>query len=296
MIHTGMKPSNGRNALLILLSALSLLFLHGAFIKLTGFHARHSESNLQSNLLRLHRYFRSENPSQGILVGSSISGRLYSEYFHDQGVDVANLGLDGSRPIYSLELILKRGVRPKFILIEANTVFWDYTGNDAAITKEISSPAFRIGSWIYPMSPEARPSSLLFSMMKALQEKSGGGIKVERKKSGENVSVSAPETYGKARELILQLAGKGIPIALVIIPAGTRDPQTTHLTKLATECGVPLIALRDVLPDQGNGLRYSDGLHLVQDSAKQVVNALVDVIRQLGIAEEKQQVSRIPKS
>jgi hypothetical protein len=291
-----MKSSNGRNAVVILMIALALLFLHGVFMQCTGFHALHSESNLQSNLLRLHRYFSSSEPCQGVLVGSSISGRLYSEYFRDQGVEVANLGLDGSRPIYSLDLLLDRGVIPKFILIEANTIFWDYTGNDAAITKEIDSPTFRIGSWISPMSPEARPSSVLFSMLKSLQERSGSGIKVERKKDGSNVSVPVPDTYGKALELIRKLGEKGVPMALVSIPAGNSDPQLEHLTKLAKESRVPLITLRDRLPNMGDNLRYSDGLHLVQDSAKQVVNALVDALRQLKIVEGGRQGDSVEKN
>ena len=291
-----MKSSNGRNAVVILLIALSLLFIHGFLIRITSFHARHSESNLQSNLLRLCRYFSSAEPTQGVIVGSSISGRLYSEYFRDQGVDVANLGLDGSRPIYSLDLLLERGVIPKFILIEASTIFWDYTGNDAAITKEINSPTFRIGNWIPAMSPEDRPSSVLFSMLKSLQEKPGSGIKVKSKKDGQNVSVPVPETYGKALELIGKLGEKGVPMALVSIPAGNSDPQLQHLTQLAKESRVPLITLRDRLPDLGDNLRYSDGLHLVEDSAKQVVSALVDAMRQLKIVEGVRQGEDIPQN
>jgi hypothetical protein len=270
---------NGKNALGIVLITMVLLISYAVMLKLSGMNVRHSESNLQSNLIRLHRYFFSSVSSQGVLVGSSIGGRLDSQYFRDQGLNIANLGLDGSRPLYSLNLLLTGSKIPKIVIIEGNTIFWEYTGNDAAITKEINSPTFQMGSWFPLLSPDARPSSVLFSILKARKERHGDGMLVEYHEMGSDQEPSLPKNFSQSLEMIRHLKAMGVSVVLVTVPSGTKESDPAAVECLAREAGVPLIKIRDHLPDRGNGLRYSDGMHLMGADAREVVKTLVHRMR-----------------
>jgi hypothetical protein len=274
---------NGKNALGIVLITVVLLIFYAVMLKLSGMNVRHSESNLQSNLIRLHQYFFSSIPSQGVLVGSSIGGRLDTQYFKEQGLNIANLGLDGSRPVYSLNLLLNGSKIPKIVIIEGNTIFWEYTGNDAAITKEINSPTFQMGSWFPLLSPDARPSSVLFSMLKARKERHGDGMLVDYHEIKSDKEPSLPQNFVESLEMIRHLKAMGVSVVLVTVPSGTKESDPAAVECLAREAGVPLIKIRDHLPDRGNGLRYSDGMHLMGADAREVVKTLVHRMRTLNL-------------
>jgi len=275
--------SKGGNVLTILIITIILLISYAVMMKLSGMNVRHSESNLQSNLIRLHQYFFSAVPPQGVLVGSSIGGRLDSRYFMEQGLNIANLGLDGSRPLYSLNLLLTGSKIPKIVIIEGNTIFWEYTGNDTAITKEINSPTFQMGSWFPLISPDARPSSVLFSILKARKERHGDGMMVEFHDMGSAHEPSLPKIFSESLEKIRHLKAMGVSVVLVTVPSGTKESNPAAVECLAKEAGVPLIKIRDYLPDHGNGLRYSDGMHLMGADAREVVKVLVQRMRTLNL-------------
>jgi hypothetical protein len=271
-----------------------LMISYAVMLKLSGMNVRHSESNLQSNLIRLHQYFFSSIPSQGVLVGSSIGGRLDTQYFKEQGLNIANLGLDGSRPVYSLNLLLNGSKIPKIVIIEGNTIFWEYTGNDAAITKEINSPTFQMGSWFPLLSPNARPSSVLYSMLKARKERHGDGMLVEYHEMNSGKEPSLPKNFSQSLEMIRHLKAMGVSVVLVTVPSGTKESDPAAVERLAKEAGVPLIKIRDYLPDRGNGLRYSDGMHLMGADAREVVKTLVQRLRALDLIPKEVLVGSRP--
>lgn len=285
---------NGKNALGIVLITMVLMISYAVMLKLSGMNVRHSESNLQSNLIRLHQYFFSSIPSQGVLVGSSIGGRLDTQYFKEQGLNIANLGLDGSRPVYSLNLLLNESKIPKIVIIEGNTIFWEYTGNDAAITKEINSPTFQMGSWFPLLSPDARPSSVLFSMLKARKERHGDGMLVDYHEIKSDKEPSLPQNFVESLEMIRHLKAMGVSVVLVTVPSGTKESDPAAVERLAKEAGVPLIKIRDYLPDRGNGLRYSDGMHLMGADAREVVKTLVQRLRALDLIPKEVLVGSRP--
>jgi hypothetical protein len=285
---------NGKNALGIVLITMVLMISYAVMLKLSGMNVRHSESNLQSNLIRLHQYFFSSIPSQGVLVGSSIGGRLDTQYFKEQGLNIANLGLDGSRPVYSLNLLLNGSKIPKIVIIEGNTIFWEYTGNDAAITKEINSPTFQMGSWFPLLSPDARPSSVLFSMLKARKERHGDGMLVDYHEIKSDKEPSLPQNFVESLEMIRHLKAMGVSVVLVTVPSGTKESDPAAVERLAKEAGVPLIKIRDYLPDRGNGLRYSDGMHLMGADAREVVKTLVQRLRALDLIPKEVLVGSRP--
>jgi hypothetical protein len=285
---------NGKNALGIVLITMVLMISYAMMLKLSGMNVRHSESNLQSNLIRLHQYFFSSIPSQGVLVGSSIGGRLDTQYFKEQGLNIANLGLDGSRPVYSLNLLLNGSKIPKIVIIEGNTIFWEYTGNDAAITKEINSPTFQMGSWFPLLSPNARPSSVLYSMLKARKERHGDGMLVEYHEMNSGKEPSLPKNFSQSLEMIRHLKAMGVSVVLVTVPSGTKESDPAAVERLAKEAGVPLIKIRDYLPDRGNNLRYSDGMHLMSPDAREVVKTLVQRLRALDLIPKEVLVGSRP--
>jgi hypothetical protein len=279
------------NALMIIAISSALLVFYYFIIDGLALKARISESNLQTNLIRIHQYLNCDKKPEIVLVGSSMGGRLDAKYFAKEGFQIANLGLDGSRPIYSLELLLNEKKLPRTILIEGNTIFWDYTGNDASITKEMGSPTFQLGKRIPLLSPDARFSSIIFSKLKDLKESKGKGMLVEYKGANSGTTRSRPKLFDDAAGLIQKLREKGCSIIVVIIPSGTRESDPTAIQSLSSETGVPLLQVRDFLPDHGNRLRYSDGMHLSDESAKDVVHGLAVGMKKLGFLPDSEPVS-----
>jgi hypothetical protein len=296
-----------------------------------------------------------------VIVGSSLSGRLLPEYFREEGLDVANLGLDGSRSCFGLEVLSRRQEHCRVLLIEVNTLFMPKNSNEITLQEAISNPIFQLGAILPLVDPSHRPSSLLYTLFKEKKDFTTGGGETEKKTGPMNgvmldhlqeLRAQGVEVISSGRDVVedrsiriqssldlstskatrlqageildddvifaaslgflfnerfpssLQvkrylenfqtqdtslklksLLKQGSKIVLFVIPTGKGESGYPHAWEIAENLNIPLIDLRDRLPDSGADLRYSDGRHLIGPSARKVVHVLAGALNELGYAE-----------
>jgi len=274
------RSSKTRNALEILLFALVLLAGYALFQKVTDSQAVLLESNLQSNLARISRYLHAPKV-ETVLVGSSVAGRLLPQYFKDRGVEVINLGLDGCRTLYGLEIIQQRKDLPRTVLVDTSALFMEANANESTLREAVSSPTFQMGEGFTPFRPENRPLSLLYWWMKKFSDRKGGSrlhkacLPDKAKtdpyvKDGESDREDANDRAIK--EMLMALKSKGVNVLLVEIPRaeGWGQPRGGKLRKISEESGVSLLEPGVEIAETTAILRFTDGLHLDVPSAKMV--------------------------
>ena len=279
------------NALAIL--ALAALFLGGYAVLLhfTGIGADLAESNLQANLIRISRYLR-EKPAPVVLAGSSVAGRLLPAYFREQGFEVQNLGLDGSRPLFAFEVIRMRPGLPPTILVDTSTLFQPLMENDATLRGAIESPGWKIATFFPPLRPENRPSSILYSRVKARKESATLGRELPAHRNEgtptpesptQNITQTwVPETqYPLVRAALSDFQKSGCRVVLTNIPRGSGwgEISPPMVRQLAADLKLPLLEIGSSMA--GESLRFSDGMHLDVPSARKAAVKISESIQKM---------------
>lgn len=282
---------SGRNASAIL--ALAGIFLGGyaVLLHVTGIGADLAESNFQSNLIRISRYFR-EKPAPVVLAGSSVAGRLLPEYFLEQSIEVQNLGLDGSRPLFAFEVIRMRPALPPTILVDTSTLFQPLMENDATLRGAIGSTGWKIATIFPPMRPENRPSSILYSRVKARKESATLGHELpayrnegmaEIKSLPQNVAQRwVPEDqYALVRDALNEFQKDGCRVVLTSIPRGSGwgEVSPPMVRQLAADLKLPLWEIGSSMADER--LRFSDGMHLDVPSARKAAGKVAEFLQKM---------------
>jgi hypothetical protein len=244
-----------------------------AYLAFTGTRADLAESNLQANLIRITRYLRAPAPDT-VMVGSSIAGRLLPDYFPSDMPEVLNLGLDGSRPLFAFE-VLQAGPRaPSRVVLETATLFQPLDVNDATLREAMHATTAKLGAKVPFLRPEVRPVTVVYENLKAWREGFGGGRAQAPISGKSNVATGdLPVTYEDVRKAIVGLQSRGTEVILIKIPAGEgwAMPQGGAGRRLADELSLTLLQPgAEIYAQEGDVLRYSDGLHLDSPSAKKV--------------------------
>lgn len=245
------------------------------FVTWTGWRADLAESNLQANLIRITRYLRTSAPDT-VLVGSSVGGRLLPDDFQAAGLNVLNLGLDGSRPLFGFEVLHEHSTLPKRVLLDTSTLFQSLQPNDVTLREAMQSPTAQLSKPIPFFRPELRPASVLYEKIKGFRDRTSTGRKAIplREKSDSSPASELPETYGAVREQIQSLLAAGVEVILLDIPRGPgwAEPLSGGPSAhLASELHLPVLQPGPAIHARdGDVLRYSDGLHLDAPSATRV--------------------------
>jgi hypothetical protein len=273
---------NRRFPIRIIILAAGLLVAWFAFVSLTGWSAGLAESNLQANLIRITRYLNGPTPD-AVLVGSSIAGRLLPECFREAGVNVANLGLDGSRPLFAFEVLERRSELPRRIVVDTSTLFQPLTANDDTLRKAMNSPTVGMGAVVPILRPEMRPSSVVYEKFKSLRESAGGGVAREPQAHREPASPAPlPDTYEEVRTRLRKYQQAGVEIAFLELPSGEGWAEVADgpARQLAAELNAPFWQPGpEIFQNSGNVLRFSDGLHLNGPSARTVSEWIAEKIQ-----------------
>jgi len=291
------SPSKNSNALEILLFALVLLAGYAFFQKATGSQAVLLESNLQSNLARISRYLYAPKVDAA-LVGSSVAGRLLPQYFKDQGVEVINLGLDGCRTLYGLEIVQQRKDLPRTVLVDTSALFMEANANEATLREAVASHTFQMGEGFTPFRPENRPLSLLYWWMKKFSDRKGGARthhawlpdqpkEAPPLKDGESVREDWNDLAMK--KTLMALKSKGVKVFLVEIPRseGWGHPRGGKLRKISEETGVSLLEPGVEIAAKTDTLQFTDGLHLDVPSAKSVSKQICESWQKQSLKDDK---------
>ncbi len=249
-----------------------------------------AETNYQANLIRLQTFLFAHSP-KSVLVGSSLSGRLLPRYFHQtQLAPIANLGLDGSGPLFGLDIVLRQP--PPVILVEANILLQPHDANDDMLAAATESVGFRLARYVPLLRADARPSSILYTWFK-LRRKTATANPAPapappRPNAFEAGEISAPnpkEQDGKEklRAQFRALQQRGCRVILVRLPTGwkynpTNHPSLAFADELAHEFNLPQLDLLGECSSRGQVLSYTDGLHLTPAAAQEVSRVLAQLV------------------
>jgi hypothetical protein len=231
-----------------------------------------------------------------------VAGRLLPQYFNDQGCEVINLGLDGCRTLYGLEIVQQRKDLPRLVLVDTSALFMEPNANEATLREAVSSPTFQMGKEFKAFRPENRPLSLLYWWMKKFSDRKGGA-RVHQAclpdKTKMDPYVKDSESVGEdandraIKEMLMALKSKGVNVLLVEIPRaeGWGQPRGGKLRKISEESGVSLLEPGVEIAETTDTLRFTDGLHLDVASAKTVSKQIYEGLqKQSHKAAQKTQV------
>jgi len=161
-------------ALVVCLCGVALAAGLGALAAGSGWRAQLAETNFQSNMIRLADYRHGPRP-HAVLIGTSLSGRLLPGYFREAGMEVANLGLDGAMVVTGMEIALSRPDPALVWLVETRTLGQEAGANDAQLLAALDDFSFWLGARFPALQASARPSSILYTRMKAAKDRRTGG-------------------------------------------------------------------------------------------------------------------------
>ena len=275
----------------IIISFSTALALSAALALLVfgfGSGARIAASDLQTNVIRV----QSLDPDGDALVmlGSSISGRLRPEFFELGDRPARVLGLDGSGPPFGATLLDEFGVTPPVLVVEANSLFVQNPGNEAALLDSVRGESSLFARLVPVGRAEARPSAMLYSLVKSMKDRAAGGplprpgaLQAEvPTETGAGGHDPVPEVLVESMRRCLKGGGEVILAMVPDDPSGGKPRAREHAAALALagELGIPYYDLRWQLADLG--LVYSDGLHLTAPSAKAVAQALSSILEPSG--------------
>ena len=278
-----------------LVSLSGCLGLQAIAFYLLNFGTGKSESNYFSTI---SRFQGAVAPGAEIAVaGSSIAGRFPGREVGNTAV--ANLGSDGGSPLDGI-MLMSEGVvgRPRWLVVETNTLFNGVGYPDTPAVKGAHGTWFDVGGRIPLVGASARPSAMLYARLLARQW-NGPGEPFPLSQSPGMVAAPPPSqsfefTRGEAERLenLLQmlhsLRQSGVRILLVNYPAGKAPPRSQACVKAAvarisSELQVPFLDLEAQIPR--DSLVFSDSVHLGADSASRVVDTLRAVCRALDQGE-----------
>ncbi len=266
-------------------------------IGITGWSARVAETNVGAGLMRLQALERSHGPASALL-GSSIIAKLDAGVvFKGHTGHALNLGIDGGVASYSAERLLGSEAQPRLVLIEANLLTSNRSGNLALLDDASQGLLFRLAAVIPVLRREYRPSTWLYSLLKAAKDaRTADGSTASPL---DDVSVPAkvptlqPESASRPEEALIvdrwrpvldRLRAEGSDVMFVMMPDGENDQRLSRRVarRLAAEHGLPFIDLERDIPE--SMLQYSDGTHLLGPSALAVSRLLNRVLS--GTVEE----------
>jgi len=279
------------------LAALSLGLLHTNF-----WRAELAETNFQANLIRLQAFLFGPQP-KSVIAGSSFSGRLVPSYFENTRLSpMANLGLDGSSAMFGLGFCAERP--PKLIFVELNALLKPPDRNDQELEETVRSFGFRLARYIPLLRARGRPSSVLYTWMKARRganqasDISGATASLgdTQPHSGTSGGIESDPTVARTKEQAVEhiknLQRLGCQVVLVRLPWGNRfssnHPAFLLGDELARELNLMQIDLARECAKRNCVLTYTDGIHLAPASAREASRILAELAPELptlGVVE-----------
>jgi hypothetical protein len=268
------------------LAALSLGLLHTRF-----WRAELAETNFQANLIRLQVFLFGPQP-KAVIAGSSFAGRLLPSYFENTRLwPMANLGLDGSSAMFGLGFCAERP--PRLMFVELNTLLRPPDHNDQELEATVRSFGFRLARYIPLLQARGRPSSVLYTWMKARR---GGNQNSEiigttaisgdaQPHSGTSGGIDWDPTMARTKEQVVDriknLRRLGCQVVLVRLPWGNRysnrHPAFLLGDELTRELNLVQIDLALECAKRECVLVYTDGMHLSPASAREASRILAEL-------------------
>lgn len=290
--------SRNRQVLHILWLTLLLSAGFALVVRVASWRAEIAETNSQANVIRLQGFLFDSSP-QAVLVGSSLFGRLLPSCFDGTPITpVANLGLDGSGAVFGLDLVLTRP--PRLIFVEVNTLLNPANANEEVMVDTMRSLRFRAARFLPVLRADFRPSSMLYSWAKSRRTqtrefKPRPSPALASSNAPAQVSLApfdsagSPETRAKLRSQIRALQDRGCRVILVRMPASHRFTSANNASfalgdELASELKLAQYDLDDECARRGVAVKYTDGVHLSPQAAREAAQVLAELAAKSEVA------------
>ena len=290
-----------RNRQVLHILGLTLLLAAGFALvaRVAAWRAEIAETNSQANVIRLQAFLFDASP-RAVLVGSSLFGRLLPSCFEGTPITpVANLGLDGSGAVFGLDLVLRRP--PPLVFVEVNTLLNPANANEEVMADTLRSLHFRAAKFLPVLRADFRPSSILYSWAKSqrtqTREFTPRPNSAAAAPTNPPASVSlapfdaacSPEIRAKLRSQIRALQDRGCRVVLVRMPASRRFTSANNRSfalgdELAKELKLPQYDLDDECVRRGIAVKYTDGVHLSPQAAREAARVLAELAEQKEVA------------
>ncbi|HEY9175320.1 MAG TPA: hypothetical protein VI136_23795 [Verrucomicrobiae bacterium] len=289
-----------RNRQVLHILGLTLLLASGFALvaRVAAWRAEIAETNSQANVIRLQAFLFDASP-RAVLVGSSLFGRLLPSCFEGTPITpVANLGLDGSGAVFGLDLVLRRP--PPLVFVEVNTLLNPSNANEEVMADTLRSLHFRAAKFLPVLRADFRPSSILYSWAKSQRTQTREFTPRPNANSAPTnppaqVSLApfnaagSPEIRAKLRSQIRALQDRGCRVILVRMPASHRFTSANNASfalgdELAKELKLPQYDLDDECVRRGIAVKYTDGVHLSPQAAREAARVLAELVAKPEIA------------
>jgi hypothetical protein len=218
------------------------------------------------------------------LAGSSITGRLPGRESGNQ--EIANLGSDGGPALDGIRLIAMDHIdTPKWLVIEANTLYGGVGYGETLIVKGAQGPWFAVGSRLPVLGASARPSGMLYAKILARPKVLLGeafDVNASMPIAGQVDQFNALTHDEKQRfdqyvSALTVLHQRGTKFLIVTYPAGVMREREVFLmqntiAELAKRFPISYLDLASQIPREE--LQFTDSVHLSPESAARVLQTI----------------------
>ena len=251
------------------------------------------QNQWQKNRIAVEEYVDKYQGMKVVIVGTSLSGRLYPSLLP---VGYYNLAMAGESSFDGLEIVKRCAKKPKYLLIESN-FFYDKT--DKELSEGVFNPLMmRLRKWAPSFREENQPANLLIPFLKigskanantpdnmdsSIQSK----LLRQRIADYQQVPDSKDVTNGieRLKNDISELQSEGVKVILFEIPIHCKLYNTPKYL-------IPEKKLKDAFPADKymwmpmpdcNAYQYADGEHISFQSSIKFADWFVGELHKLGV-------------
>jgi hypothetical protein len=252
-------------------AALTLFLIY--FV--SNFPSLYERVKLDRSFPALSRYAFERTP-QGVLIGSSMSFRLYEGYFK---TPLRNLSIGGGSPATSLSIISSYRSLPKIIMVETNILsrpidraLVNAFGNNPSEPFKWFRPARAVISWAYywiKFQSEAQNVLLLPRRQPATYDISQSVNDTIKEYNGRDwVQIMRPNVE-ELKRLVAALEDRGCHIVLFELPSapGVRETEYVKAAHILAKESFPGAEKWLAISDDRSELRWIDASHMDERSA-----------------------------
>jgi hypothetical protein len=266
----------------ILFSLVACFSLQAYFRYALDMGTGKNESNYFSTL---SRFQSAASPAAEIaFAGSSITGRIPGRESGNEGI--ANLGSDGGPALDGIRLIASGQIEaPKWLVIEANTLYGGVGYAETLIVKGAQSFWFDVGTRFPLFGASSRPSAMLYAKMLRRPKVLDGDAFQVTSNIVEHGNGDRLEDFTKEEKkrfddyvsFLEVLQRKGVKFMIVTYPAGVMTERENLLMRhtisaLANHFPLSYIDLETQIPREE--LQFTDSVHLGPQSAARVLQTI----------------------
>lgn len=256
-----------------------------------------AESNLIANQIGIQEAARADDPDL-VLVGSSLTVRLQAGVLgREAGLpEVVQMGLNGSGSVMGLQLLGELGVRPGFLVVEANSLSRAANQNEQTLLHHLDEGVFWLARALPWVRAKNRPSSLLYHRLKQWRDGRLPPLPVGEREvvppgfaqgQGGDRSEETLAIASRVGTLVERLEVPWERVLLVMLPDRGRERSRSYAVAriLVEQHGAKILDLKGW--EEPGDYRYADGLHLNAPGGRKASIQVARALREMGAASRE---------